>query len=72
MPRAIEGRDYYIENGHLVFTEFFLKNRAFCCRNGCRHCPYGYKAEKLIKDDTYPKGGVDVQPKDAGEVPPVQ
>jgi Family of unknown function (DUF5522) len=36
----VEGIDFYIENGRYVFTEFFLKNRGFCCESGCRHCPY--------------------------------
>lgn len=34
-------RDYYIENGRLVFTSFYLLGRGFCCGNGCRNCPYG-------------------------------
>lgn len=36
----VEGLDYYIENGLMVFTERYLRNRGFCCRSGCRHCPY--------------------------------
>ena len=32
--------DYYFENGLMVLTETFLKKRGFCCKNGCRHCPY--------------------------------
>lgn len=36
--------DYYTdENGNLVFTEYFLKKRGFCCGSGCRHCPYNYE-----------------------------
>lgn len=31
------------ETGYTVFTEYFLKNQGFCCRTGCRHCPYGFK-----------------------------
>lgn len=38
-----EGVDFYIENGFYVFTEKYLKERGYCCKNGCRHCPYGYK-----------------------------
>jgi hypothetical protein len=39
----VEGKHFYKENGYFVFTELyhFLKGR--CCRNGCRHCPYGNK-----------------------------
>lgn len=32
--------DYYFENGLMVLTAHFLKNRGYCCGNGCRHCPY--------------------------------
>ncbi len=34
------GRDYYLENGYLVFTEHYLLQRGKCCGSGCRHCPY--------------------------------
>lgn len=36
----IEGKDFYLENGFRVMTAYFLKNRGYCCGNGCRHCPY--------------------------------
>jgi hypothetical protein len=37
----IENEDYYIEeNGNYVFTAKYLKERGYCCENGCRHCPY--------------------------------
>jgi hypothetical protein len=36
----VEGLDYYFENGLMVLTARFLRNRGYCCRNGCRHCPY--------------------------------
>jgi hypothetical protein len=35
--------DFYMENGFVVFTASFLRKRGYCCRNGCRHCPYGFK-----------------------------
>jgi hypothetical protein len=38
--KFIEGIDYYFENGLMVLTELFLKNRGYCCENACRHCPY--------------------------------
>ena len=39
--------DYYIdENKQFVLTEFFLKKRFSCCKNACKHCPYGFKKEK--------------------------
>lgn len=37
----IEGRDYYFnEEGLMVLTELFLKERGYCCGMGCLHCPY--------------------------------
>jgi hypothetical protein len=46
-----EGVDYYFdERGLMVLTENFLKKRGHCCRNGCRHCPYGYGPEGKQKD----------------------
>ncbi|WP_190277460.1 DUF5522 domain-containing protein [Adhaeribacter rhizoryzae] len=35
--------DYYFnEQGLLVFTENYLRKRGYCCKNGCKHCPYGF------------------------------
>lgn len=39
-PKLQEGLDYYFENGLMVLTARFLRNRGYCCGNGCRHCPY--------------------------------
>ena len=41
-----EGLDYYLEAGKYVFTARYLKKRGYCCRSGCRHCPYGYKKKE--------------------------
>ena len=38
----VEGTDYYFEDGLMVLTEGYLRRRGYCCKNGCRHCPYGY------------------------------
>ena len=35
--------DYYLENGFKVFTEEYHLKRGYCCKNGCRHCPYQKK-----------------------------
>ncbi len=40
-----EGEDYYLENGLLVFTAKHHIKRGYCCKSGCRHCPYGHKKE---------------------------
>lgn len=39
--RLVEGVDYYLENGLMVFTAYYLAKRGYCCNNACRHCPYG-------------------------------
>ncbi|WP_018344957.1 DUF5522 domain-containing protein [Cytophaga aurantiaca] len=39
----VQEDDYYIENGFYVFTRSYHLKRGSCCKNGCRHCPYGYK-----------------------------
>jgi hypothetical protein len=43
MEPLVEGRDYYVENGLYVFTEYYLRRRGYCCQSGCRHCPYGFR-----------------------------
>ena len=41
----IEGEDYYVnESGFVVLTAKFLKDRGYCCGNGCKHCPFDYEA----------------------------
>ena len=37
----VEGEDYYLEGGALVFTARYHLRRGYCCENRCRHCPYG-------------------------------
>ena len=41
-----EGKDYYLENGKVVFTEEYHKKRGYCCGSKCRHCPYEPAYEK--------------------------
>jgi len=43
----VEGEDYYLENGNWVFTAKFLRERGYCCRSGCRHCPYGFVKDSV-------------------------
>ena len=40
LPPPVEGVDYYVEDGRWVFTAEYHRRRAYCCRSGCRHCPY--------------------------------
>ena len=32
--------DYTIEGDQYVFTKWYLLKRGFCCKSGCRNCPY--------------------------------
>ncbi|MBK9192202.1 MAG: hypothetical protein IPM77_12200 [Crocinitomicaceae bacterium] len=47
----LEPDDFYkTPEGYIVFTEKYLLKRGFCCKSGCRHCPYGYdKKTGLVK-----------------------
>ena len=47
--KLVEGEDYYLERGRMVFTAAFLERRGACCESGCRHCPYGFGPEGLRK-----------------------
>ncbi len=45
--------DYYLSpEGHIVFTESYHLKRGYCCKSGCKHCPYGYDK----KTDTFKNG----------------
>ncbi len=40
---SLEEGDFYTnEQGYRVFTEKYLLKRGYCCKNGCKNCPYGY------------------------------
>jgi hypothetical protein len=39
--KLVEGIDYYIESGRWVFTAVYHRKRGHCCKNVCRHCPFG-------------------------------
>jgi hypothetical protein len=44
-PGEPEGADYYMnDDGFVVFTAKYLLERGYCCGNGCKNCPYDYKA----------------------------
>ncbi|MGN6602700.1 MAG: DUF5522 domain-containing protein [Ginsengibacter sp.] len=44
---CIEGIDFYLEKSFCVFTAWFHLKRGYCCKNACRHCPYGFKKETV-------------------------
>lgn len=39
----LEDGDFYLsEEGFIVYTAQYLLKRGYCCKNNCRHCPYGF------------------------------
>ena len=38
----LEPEDFYYEGPYLVFTAAYHLKRGYCCKSGCRHCPYGF------------------------------
>ena len=42
---------YYTPEGYIVFTEKYHLKRGYCCKSGCKHCPYGYdkKTDRFLK-----------------------
>ncbi|MEN9301815.1 MAG: hypothetical protein RL264_244 [Bacteroidota bacterium] len=44
--------DYYIsDEGYIIFTESYHLKRGYCCKNSCKHCPYGFnrKSNRIEK-----------------------
>jgi hypothetical protein len=42
-PIPLEEGDYYInEQGYRVFTKQYHLKRGYCCKSGCKHCPFNY------------------------------
>lgn len=44
-----EGDFYFSPEGYKVMTEKYHLKRGYCCKSGCKHCPYGYDK----KTDTF-------------------
>lgn len=55
-----EGVDYYFnEDGLMVFTREYHLKRGYCCKNKCKHCPWGFgrkKEKKTGQDDNKENG----------------
>jgi hypothetical protein len=48
--------DYYrSQEGYIVFTEKFHLKRGYCCKSGCKHCPWGYNNKSGKFDKTKDK-----------------
>jgi hypothetical protein len=52
-PALVEGEDYYIERGMVVFTARYHLKRGSCCGSGCRHCPYDKDTEARTAGNSY-------------------
>ena len=45
MRKLMEDDEAYSNSsGLIVFTAEYLLQRGYCCGNGCKNCPYDYKA----------------------------
>jgi len=41
--KQLDPEDYYTSpEGYIVFTEKYHLKRGYCCKSGCKHCPYGF------------------------------
>jgi len=42
---------YKSKDGYIIFTDKYHLKRGYCCKNGCKHCPYGFnkKTDSLKK-----------------------
>jgi hypothetical protein len=50
--KGLEPEDFYLSpEGYIIFTENYHSKRGYCCKSGCKHCPYGYDK----KSDTFRK-----------------
>lgn len=56
----LQPEDYYIsEEGYIVFTQQYHLKRGYCCKSGCKHCPYGYDK----KTDSFKKKSISTENK---------
>lgn len=49
-----KGKDYYLENGKIIYTEYYLKKRGTCCGSGCKNCvfePPHTKGNKVLREN---------------------
>ena len=50
LPKPEKGDFYLSDEGYKIFTQKYLLKRGYCCKNSCKHCPYGFdKKTGLIK-----------------------
>ncbi|MBI1835660.1 MAG: hypothetical protein HYR91_00190 [Flavobacteriia bacterium] len=41
-PKLEEDEFYMSPEGYIIFTEKYHLKRGYCCKSGCKHCPYGF------------------------------
>ncbi|WP_317193583.1 DUF5522 domain-containing protein [Adhaeribacter terrigena] len=49
MPPLEPGDYYFNEQGLMVFTAKYHLKRGYCCKSGCKHCPYGFRKNQESK-----------------------
>ena len=49
---TLSSDEYYIKDGYVVFTEKYHLEKGYCCKNKCRHCPYGKKPSADAKKES--------------------
>ena len=52
--KELDASEFYLSpEGYIIYTEKYHLKRGYCCKSGCRHCPYGYdKKTGQIKTPT--------------------
>jgi len=41
--KELDPSEFYLSpEGYIIFTEKYHLKRGYCCKNGCKHCPFGY------------------------------
>jgi len=60
--KLIEGEDFYFTpEGYKCFTEKFHLKRGYCCKSGCKHCPYGYdKKEMKLENKSFLQSKIEI------------
>lgn len=51
--KELDPTEFYLSpEGYIIYTEKYHLKRGYCCKNGCKHCPFGYnkKTGKFDKE----------------------
>ena len=41
--KELDPSEFYLSpEGYIIYTENYHLKRGYCCKNGCKHCPFGY------------------------------